>query len=65
VIENGEVPIEILNDRGQTVYKELNKTTNNLLEKKITINTKLPEGIYIMRITVGKETKNIKLRIIN
>jgi hypothetical protein len=63
VLENQQIPIEIVNDQGQVVYRETNETKNNILVKDIAINRKLPPGLYILRVGIDKEAKNVKFRI--
>ncbi|MCD6064305.1 MAG: LamG protein [Flavipsychrobacter sp.] len=52
--------VEVMNITGQIVYRRLLNITGNRLSERISLNNDLPNGLYILVIKAGEETRTLK-----
>ncbi len=62
-ILNNEITIEIANVIGQVVYTDVVTINNTILNKKISIDTNLPNGIYLLHVISNNENKLIRFSL--
>ncbi len=63
VLKDQAVPLEVVNDKGETLYREVNNTSGNVLIKQVTLDKELPPGMYILRFGIEGHSRNVKFRI--
>ncbi len=63
VAKGNEAVIEIINSLGQSVYKETFITTDNVLNKQLSLGNSMPPGVYFLRLTASGEYKTISFLI--
>jgi hypothetical protein len=63
VLKDQAIKLEVINFKGDVVYRETNQTRGNVLIKKVTLDRELPIGQYILRLGIDEHSRNIKFRI--
>jgi len=58
-----DVSVEIINMQGQPVYESTVFIYSGIINKQITLDKELPEGIYLLRIASGDETHMMRMLI--
>jgi hypothetical protein len=54
---NGDVHVEVTNMLGQSVYKEVVRAKNGSIEQRISLDGNLSNGIYLLNVIAGDQTK--------
>lgn len=60
---NGAATIEITNVLGQVVLKQVINANNGNIKKEISINSEFADGIYLLHIITGIETKVMRFSV--
>ncbi len=59
---NSAINLEVYNTVGQIVYKKTTTSNNGILSEKLELND-VPNGLYIVRINAGEESKSIRFSL--
>jgi hypothetical protein len=60
-IQEKEARIEVLSPLGQTVYSKYEDNISGYLKEAIELDNNLATGIYVLRLTIGRKTENIRV----
>jgi hypothetical protein len=56
-----ETNIEVRNELGQIIYKQVPPITNGCVKETIQLNSQLPSGIYFIQVRIGKKTETTRI----
>ena len=63
-MNSNRVSVDVLNAIGQVVHSDYSDVQNNRLEKTLTLKN-IPGGVYLLRISNGRQTKVLRFTVTN
>jgi len=58
-----QAAMELINTLGQLVYKDIIQVENGVMNKQVYINSKVTDGVYLLRIITNSESESVPLII--